>query len=269
MKTIALMNPAGSSAKSTTAAALVAAAVAAGRRVLAVDLDPQANLTIWLGGARDTAGITQAVQAAVANDPAAWPGVDAAEVRADLGRQVRRAIQSTETGADLIAADARVRSLTKSWSDLRPEHTEELLAEVLAAVADDYDVAVLDCKGDLGVLSEAALQAADEVVGVAVPTIKSLEGVTLLRREATRAGVPLRAVIPSQVRPRNRGAAAADLVELMQEDWADEVTPPVRGAANLDAAYAAGQPIVVADPSSAVAQDLVAVYEDLVKRGVL
>ncbi len=269
-RVVALLNPAGSSAKSTTAAALCAVAAAAGRRVLAVDLDPQANLTGWLGGSSDTAGITQAIRAAVANHPDAWPGVSAEEVRADLRRHVQRTIQPASVeGVQLIAADPGVRALLRSWGDLREEGADQLLAEALAPLADQFDLIVLDCKGDLGALSEAALRAADEVIGVATPTLKSLEGLTVLRAEASSVGARFRTVIPVRVRHRNAGAEQADLAELMAEQWAEEVTPPIRGGVGLDAAYAAGRPITVAEPRSRISEDVRAVYGVLVDRGVL
>lgn len=266
MRVVSFMNPAGSTAKSTTAAAVAHLAADRGQRVLAVDLDPQANLTAWLGGATDTAGITQAVRATVTNDPASWPGIDPGEVRADLQRQVRRAIQQTPAGVDLIAADAGVRGLVRSWTDLRP-HSEQLLADLLAALVDDYDLVVLDCKGDLGVLAESALRASTDVVGVATPTTKALEGLQLLAAEAHQAGAQMRAVVPVQIRHRSRGADADDLYTMMRADW--PTTPPVRGVASMEGAYLAGQPVTMWDEHSPVAEDYGLVVASLGELGVL
>lgn len=267
MRVVSLMNPAGSTAKSTTAAAIAHLVAGAGRRVLAVDLDPQANLTAWLGGqGTDTAGITQAVRATVNNDAEAWPGIDPAEVRADLHRQVRRTIQTTEAGVSLIAADPGVRGLVRTWTDLR-SHPERLLADLLGALADDYDLVVLDCKGDLGVLAEAALRASTDVVGVATPTTKALEGLQLLAAEAAAVGTQMRAVIPVQVRHRSRGADADDLYTVMKADW--PTTPPIRGLASMEGAYLAGQPITLWDRRSPASEDYALVVAELSARGVL
>lgn len=267
---VGLMNPAGSSAKSTTAAALSHLAAQAGRRVLAIDVDPQANLTMWLGGSRDTAGITQAIRAVVANDPSSWPGVDPEEVAADLHRQVRRAVQHTRHGVDLIAADPGLRGLVRGWQSLRETDPDLLLRELAAALGEEYDLIVFDCKGDLGVLTEAALLACHDVIAISTPTTKLLEGMQLLRAEvAKHAHVQLRTLVPSVIRPRSRGADADDLYRYMREAYADQVTSPIRGVASLEGAYGAGEPITAYDPTSPVSEDFARLYGELVQRGVL
>ncbi|MDN5803885.1 MAG: ParA family protein [Microlunatus sp.] len=273
-------NPAGSTAKSTVAAALAHLAAASGQRVLVWDLDPQANLTEWLGGRRDTAGITQALTAAATNDPDLWPGVPTEELAADLRRQLVRTVQHTAAGVDLVAGDLGLRATARRWTELRSSAPELLLAEAVAAVEDSYDLLVLDSKGDLGSLTEAALRARGKrddppvrVLGVATPTTKALGGLTLLasevRKVAGEAAVEFAAVVPVQIRPRNRGADADDLYAVMRETYPALVTPPVRGASSLDAACTAGEPITMYAPDAGVSADLGAVWADLRRRGVL
>lgn len=267
---VAIANPAGSTAKSTLTAALAHLAHQDGRRVLAADLDPQANLSEWLSATRDTAGITGALQAVVANDPAAWPGVPAEEVLADRRRHVQRTVQTTPLGVDLIAADYQLRTTIRRWPDLRAAAPEELLADVVAALDGVYDLVLLDCKGDLGALAEAGLRAAGEVVGVASPTTKALQGLALLRAEVDKLpGVRFRSVVPVRVQPRNRGADADDLYGLMRSTYDGQLTSPVRSAANLESAYTAGQPVTAYEPRSRASEDLHAVYSELQTRGVL
>lgn len=277
---VVLANPAGSTAKSTVAAALTHLAAGAGQRVIALDLDPQANLTEWLGGRRDTAGITQALTAAATNDPGLWPGVPAEELAEDMRRQLVRTVQQTAAGVDLIAGDVGLRATVRRWTELRSTAPELLLSEAIAALEPSYDLVVLDSKGDLGPLTEAALRARGKfdgppvrVLGVATPTTKALGGLTLLcsevRKVAGEAAVELAGVVPVQIRPRNRGADADDLYALMRENYADLVTPPVRGSSSLDAAYTAGEPITMYAVSDGVSQDLAAVRTSLQQRGVL
>lgn len=266
---VSVANPMGTSAKTSTLAALAHLAHLEGQRVLTVDTDPQANLTDWVSGLRDTAGITQVLTAVASNDPARWPGVPVDEVLADRRKHVQRAIQTVPTGFDLIPADHQLRATVRNWASIRDEAPEMLLAEGIAAVADLYDLVLIDCKGDLAVLTEAALEASDEIIGVCQPDLKTMAGLPLLAAEAEKLQIGFRAVVPVKIQHRNRGADADDLYQLMQKDHADRITSPIRHGSNLDAAYSMGQPITAYEPNCGVSQDLRVVYRELRDRGVL
>ena len=281
---LAFVNPSGSSGKTTLAAAIAHILARDGFRVLAWDLDYQANLTTALGGRRDTAGITQALMSVASNDPDQWPGVSADELAADLRKQILRTIQSTSTMVDLIAADSQLRSTVLRWRSLRPNRTQYLLADAIRSIGDLYDVVVMDNKGDLSDTTNAALHAAGDddqpgrvvhAIGVATPATKLIVGINTLGQEieqlkAEGVRVELSGVIPNQIRPRSRGADADDLYELMKTDYfADTIMPPVRGAANLEGAYISNLPVTAYDPNSGIAKDLEAVVTELRSRKVL
>lgn len=276
---VAVMNPAGSSAKSSTVAAIAAELASQGRRVLVVGLDPQGNVTTWFGVRRDSAGISQAIQSA----SVAWPGVSPEEVQAELQRQVRRTIQHTSSGVDLIVEDLQLQHTIAVWATFdRPEY---LLADVLASVQDDYDAILIDCKGDMGVLTLAAMQAVrpDDPAGrkvqavcVCLPDVKSIGGLARVRAEVERlAGegdqVELAAVIPVKIQHRNASAVADDLYQELKQDptVAPKLTPPVRKVATLDEAYMRGEPVTIWDPTWKVSEDYRAVVEHLRNRKVL
>lgn len=141
-RVLAVANQKGGVAKTTTAAAVAVAFREAGRRVLLVDLDPQACLTFALG---------------VDADEATGGSHDLL-----LGAGVHDVVVATAEGVDLVpasldlaAADAALQS--RPGRDL-------VLRAALAAVADDYDDIVVDCSPTLGVLTLNALAAADEVL---------------------------------------------------------------------------------------------------------
>lgn len=281
---VAYANPEGSSAKTTVAANHAALAAAAGQRVLALDLDPQGNLTLMLGGSRDTAGITQLITAVVANREEAWPGVSADELQQDLVRQLRRTIQKSPAGVAMIGGDLSLQDTINRWHQLSTSTPEMILAAAVAALGADYDLVVMDLKGDAGVLNDAALRAAEDqqdsadspvqVIGVADPTAKALTGLVKLAAKVSRlsdegVAVILSAVVPVKVRPRSQGADADDMYQLMKERYPDLVTPPIRSAVVVEAAYTARQPVTTYDPRASVSTDLAQVWQHLRDRKVM
>ncbi len=158
-RVIAVANQKGGVAKTTTAAALAAAWAVRGRKVLAVDLDPQAALTYSLGFEPDDL------------DPTVH---DVLAGRTPLSDT----IHSAEEGFDLVPANidlagAEAYLLTRTAR-------EYVLKEALDDVVDRYEVVVLDCPPSLGVLTIIALTAADQVLIPLQAETLSHRGVTQL-----------------------------------------------------------------------------------------
>jgi chromosome partitioning protein len=140
---LAVTNQKGGVAKTTTVASLGAALAELGRRVLVVDLDPQACLTFSLG-------------------------VDPEELETSVHHvllgtaPVAEALLTSEEGLDLLPATielagAEAALLTRTGRELT-------LRGALDEVVDDYDWVLLDCPPSLGVLTVNALTAAGEVL---------------------------------------------------------------------------------------------------------
>src|SRR5829696_1467936 len=140
---IALANQKGGVAKTTSVASLGAAFAEQGRRVLLVDLDPQACLTFSLGVDPDT--VESSVHDVLVGGAAVTDVVVGCEEGVDL-------VPST---IDLAGAEAVLLS--------RPAR-EYVLQGALDAVRPDYDVILLDCSPSLGVLTLNALTAASGLV---------------------------------------------------------------------------------------------------------
>ena len=140
---IALANQKGGVAKTTSVASLGAAFAEAGRRVLLVDLDPQACLTFSLGVDPDTVeGSVHEVLVA---------GEDLGEV-----------VVTCEDGVDLVPSTIDLAG-AEAVLLARPAR-EYVLQGALDAVRRDYDVILLDCSPSLGVLTLNALTAAQGVI---------------------------------------------------------------------------------------------------------
>ena len=140
---LSVANQKGGVAKTTTVASLGAAFAEQGRRVLLVDLDPQACLTFSLGVDPD------AVESSVCEVLLGSAGV--ADVRI-----------ACEDGVDLVPS---VIDLAGVEAQLLPRPGREfILRGALEPVLGDYDVVLLDCSPSLGVLTLNALTASQGLV---------------------------------------------------------------------------------------------------------
>lgn len=143
-RVIAFANQKGGVAKTTSVANMGAALAVSGLRVLAVDVDPQFRLTVLLGG-----------------DPAA-PAPSLLEV---LGGQceVPEATVATQLpGLDLLPARRGLNGAELSL--VTQVRREEFLRRAFEGHIASYDVVLLDCPPNLGLLTVNALCAAGEVV---------------------------------------------------------------------------------------------------------
>jgi chromosome partitioning protein len=144
-RVIALANQKGGVAKTTSVASLGTAFAQQGRRVLLVDLDPQACLTFSLGVDPD------AVEVSI-NDVLVGQ-TPIADVTMDVGE----GIDLVPSTIELAGAEAQILP--------RPGR-EYLLKTALEDVVRSYDVILVDCSPSLGVLTLNALTAS---TGVIVP----------------------------------------------------------------------------------------------------
>ncbi|HWJ82073.1 MAG TPA: ParA family protein [Nocardioides sp.] len=143
---LAVANQKGGVAKTTTVASIGAALAELGQKVLLVDLDPQACLTFSLG--IDPEDLELSVHHVLTK------GTAPAEV-----------VLETEDGVDLLPATIE---LARAEADLLTrtgrEHVLRGVVDDLAAGDRHYDWILLDCPPSLGVLTVAALTAAQGVV---------------------------------------------------------------------------------------------------------
>jgi chromosome partitioning protein len=157
---IALCNQKGGVGKTTTAISLGAALAGYGRRVLAIDFDPQGALSAGLG-------------------VASHEGSNIYDLMLGTVKDAHQAIRTTSTpGLDLIPANI---DLSAAEVHLVNEVArEQILARVLRQVSGEYDAILIDCQPSLGLLTVNALTAAH---GVLIPLeceFFALRGVALL-----------------------------------------------------------------------------------------
>ena len=140
---LAVANQKGGVAKTTTVASLGAGLVELGQRVLLVDLDPQACLTFSLG--IDPEDLERSVHQVLLGED-----------------KIGNVLVTVEEGPDLLPATIDLAAAEPAL--LTRTGREHLLRVALEEVSDDYDWVIVDCPPTLGVLTVAALSAADQVL---------------------------------------------------------------------------------------------------------
>jgi cellulose biosynthesis protein BcsQ len=217
MKTIAVINQKGGVAKTTTSHNLAVGLALQGHRVLAVDLDPQANLTLLLGV--DSADVE--VEGTVAT------------LFRDGARIQNILVDTVEAGVTLLPASIELAAAVENlYSVLR---RETKLKKALSFVEERFDYVVMDCGPNLGVLSVNAIVAADGILVPAQLSRLSLRGLhdLLMTVAEVREGEPgLRpARCPDAGQGRSKAASRGGLATPGAGEGADSGNPDsgVRG----------------------------------------
>ncbi len=142
MKTFAVANQKGGVAKTTSTVNIGHALALMGKRVLLIDLDPQASLTVSLGF-----------------DPDSYESTiyNALRSETDLASVIVNRPPFDYVPANLLMADADLTLGGKTGHEFR-------LAESLKSVSKKYDYCLIDCPPSLGVLTLNAFVAASHVL---------------------------------------------------------------------------------------------------------
>lgn len=153
---IAVTNQKGGVGKTTTSCALSGVFSAQGKRVLAIDLDPQGNLTFSLGAADDKYTVHNVLNGSI---------------------PIEKAIQKT-ANCDVIPANIL---LSGSELELTSVGREFILRDRLRSVLDSYDYILLDTPPALSILTINAYTAANDLIIPMTAEILSLQGITQLK----------------------------------------------------------------------------------------
>lgn len=148
-KVICIANSKGGVGKTTTAINLSAALALEGRRVLAIDADPQGDLSVSFGYKnQDQLEITLASKLAnVIQDNELYPF---------------EGILKTGEGVDLLPANLELASMDMNLINVMCR--ESTLKTYIDKVKGRYDYVVIDCMPSLGMITLNALTASDSVI---------------------------------------------------------------------------------------------------------
>ena len=163
MKIVAIANQKGGVGKTTTAVNLGAALAESGKRILIVDLDPQANATSSFG--------LQGVEDISLYEPL----LGEASIIEKILPSRRERLFIVPADLDMAGAEVEIARmpdhLTRLAETLKPLHTDQT-----------FDFVFLDCPPSLGILMSNALAAADELLTPIQCEYFALEGLVKIVR---------------------------------------------------------------------------------------
>ena len=205
-KVIALTNQKGGVGKTTTAVNLGVALAQQGKKVLLIDADAQANLTMSLGYSRpdDLPDTLSTIMQDIIDDKP----VD-----------VSRSILHYDEGVDLLPSNIELSGLEVR---LINAISRESVKTCINEVKKNYDTVLVDCMPSLGMLTINALAAADSVVIPTQPHYLSAKGLELLLRSVSK--------VKRQINPHLRIDGILMTMVMPRTNISKEITATVKSA---------------------------------------
>ena len=206
-KVIALTNQKGGVGKTTTAVNLGVSLVQQGKKVLLIDADAQANLTMALGYNRpDDIPITlSTVMQNIIDDKT----LDASQ-----------GIIHHREGVDLLPSNIELSGFEVRL--INAMSRERVLKTYVNEVKKNYDYVLIDCMPSLGMITINALAAADSVIIPTQPHYLSAKGLELLLRSVS--------MVKRQINPKLRIDGILMTMVMPRTNISKEITATVKSA---------------------------------------
>ena len=206
-KILAVTNQKGGVGKTTTTVNLAAGLSGAGKRVLLIDLDPQANAT--MGSGIDKRALTSSVYQVL------------------LGLSTARAVlqRAESAGYDIVPSNRELAGAEVEMVGL--DNRETRLKSALADIAGEYDYVLLDCPPALSLLTLNGLVAADAVMIPMQCEYFALEGLSDLVetikkvRKHLNPHLEIEGLLRTMYDPRN--SLATQVSAQLQQHFGDKV----------------------------------------------
>ena len=243
---ISLVNHKGGVGKTTSAVNIGAGLYLCGKKVLLIDLDPQANLTDHFGVSTE---LEQTIYGA-------------------LKGQYPLPVVNVKKGLDIVPstldlAGAEIELSTKIGREI-------ILRKLLQPISDQYDYILIDCPPSLGLLTVNGLAASEKAIIVAEPGKFSMMGMKRLIdifetvREALNSNLADYRILITKY--DSRKTLPKQFAEFIQETYKDKVyRTAVRSNVALGDAQMQGKCIFDTDSKCRGAEDYMSIAKEVIK----
>lgn len=249
MRSIAFINQKGGVGKTTSTANVGACLAAFGKKVLLIDLDPQANLSIHFG---------VNVQ-----------GKDSSVYQLMCGKKKASEIliKTSVSGLDIIPSDIDLASAEVEL--VNTVGRETIVKFYIEEMLGMYDYVLIDCPPSLGLLTLNALTVANEIFIPLQTEFFALQGVSKLLqtfdviKKRLNSSLEITGIIPCMYDSRTKlGQAVLDKIKEYFEDKVFATN--IRKNIKLSESTSHGVPIIVYAPESNGAQDYEALTKEII-----
>jgi chromosome partitioning protein len=258
---ITIANQKGGVGKTTSTMNLGVALSKAGKRVLLIDSDPQANLTSYLGvipGQEPYEALRTLDEVYLAKRP-----LDASALS--------ECIAETVAGPHLIAADKNLSGV--EYYLFSRSDKERVLARFLDAVSSRYDFILIDTPPSLNLMTLNALVASDRVLIPVQSEFFSLEGIVKIReaiekiRDQFNPKLRILGVLPTQISARRK--LTGEVIQLIRDELGDLVfEASIHDNAAVAESSGHALSVIDYDRASRGAQDYLQAAEELLQRSL-